>query len=158
MIDVQGVSTLRYSRIAVSTAITILQIKAGTDKGFQVLRAWCTQGGSAVSAQENICLIRKTAAATVNAASIGTNLYKHDPNGADPTVILSTSGTGFTASGEGTDGNDIYGSGFNTLIGFLYLPLPEERIYVPPSGIIALKFMNAPASKTWDAGITFKEE
>lgn len=157
MADVTSVFTLRHNRIVVASSITILQLKAGAGKGFQILRAWVTQSSSTTSAQESIALLRKSAAATVTTAVLGTHLFKHDTDGPDPDLSLGTSATGFTASGEGTDDDEIWSQGFNTLIGALYLPVPEERIYIPPGGIIAMKFPAAPASKTWTAGITIKE-
>lgn len=155
-VDVGSVFTLRYNRIIVSTAITILQVKAGAANGFQVTRAWISQGASAVSATANIALLRKSSAATVTAAALGTTLFAHDP-ATTSGVSLGTTATGYTATSEGTDSDEIWSQGFNTLIGALYLPTPEERIFVPPGGIIALKFTVAPASATWTAGITFKE-
>lgn len=151
------VYTLVHKRIVVATAITILQIKAGTNSPCEILRAWVSQHLSTTSAQAQISFIRKSTAATVTAAIVGTTLYKRSPNAGTPDVILSTSGTGLTATAEGTNTDEIYPDSFNVLNGWLYLPVPEERILIPISGNLGLTFMVAPASHTFTAGITFRE-
>ncbi|HEX4381236.1 MAG TPA: hypothetical protein VH022_14435 [Candidatus Acidoferrum sp.] len=157
------VYTVLHKNIAVSTAITIIQLKAGANNAIEIIRASLTQRGSTTSAQEDIALIRKSAAATVTAAidSPGSNtstLVRRDPNQSAPSATLSTSGTGITASAEGTDTETVLREAFNVLNGWLYLPTPEERIYVPPAGIIGLKFLTAPASQNWDAEVVFMEK
>ena len=151
------VYTLVHRRIVVASAITILQVKAGPNYGFEILRAWISQHLSTTSAQVQASLIRKSAAATVTAAVVGTTLLKQDPNGPTPDLVLSTTGTGLTATAEGTDSDEIYPDGFNVLNGWLYLPVPEEREIIPQSGIIALKFVVAQASHTFTAGIRVRE-
>jgi len=151
------VYTLVHKRIVVATAITILQLKAGTNSPFEILRAWLSQHLSTTTAQCQIGFVRKSAGATVTAAVVGTTLYKRSPNAGTPDLVLSTTGTGLTATGEGTDTDEIYPDAFNVLNGWLYLPVPEERILVPISGIIGLKFTVAPASHTFTAGITVRE-
>ena len=47
---------------------------------------------------------------------------------------------------------------FNVQAGWLYQPIPEERIYVSPSDILAIELPVAPAdAMTVSASITFKE-
>jgi hypothetical protein len=61
-------------------------------------------------------------------------------------------------TGEGTDSATIIRDAFNLLNGWLWLPVPEEKLYVPPSGILGLKLPVAPASATsFVAGIIFEE-
>ena len=153
----QGDVYILKNSATVSTAITCLQLKAGANNGFEIVRAQVNQYGSTASVQEVISLIRKSAAATVTAAAAGTNLFFRDPNQAAASLTLSTTGTGFAASAEGTDGDKCWEEGFNVLNGWLYLPVPEERIYVPPAGIIALKFATAPASQTWKFLMAIRE-
>lgn len=151
------VYTLRQSS-TVSTAITVLQLKAGANNGFVIIRASLTQYGSTTSAQETISIVRKSGAATVTTAVAGTTLLSRDPNQATASLSLGTSATGVTATGEGTDGDVILQEGFNVLNGWLYIPVPEERIYVPPAGIIGLKFLTAPASQTWKQEVVIMEQ
>lgn len=151
------VYTIVHRRIVVSTAITIIQVKAGTNSPFEVIRAWAGQGLSATSAQASLALIRKSAAATVTSGVVGTTVLKRNPNSGTPDLSLGTAATGITATAEGTDGDEIYPDSFNVLGQWLYFPVPEEREIVPVGGIIALKFMAAPASNTFTAGIRIRE-
>jgi len=151
------VYTIVHRRIVVATAITIIQVKAGTNSPLEILRAWCSQSASTTSAQGALALIRKSAAATVTAGSVGTTVLKRSPNSGTPDLSLGTSATGITATAEGTDSDEIYPDGFSNLGGWLYLPVPEERPIVPVGGIIALKFMAAPTSNTFTAGIVVRE-
>jgi hypothetical protein len=61
------------------------------------------------------------------------------------------------ATAEGTDGVIEQDDTFNVLAGYLYLPVPEERIWVPPSGIIALKFPATPDNLPYSFGFTYRE-
>jgi hypothetical protein len=157
------VYTVLNKGVTISTAITVIQIKAGANNGIEVLRASLTQRGSTTSVQEDIAFVRKSSAATVTAAidSPGSNtstIVRRDPNQSAASATLSTSGTGITGSAEGTDTETVLREAFNVLNGWVYLPVPEERLYIPPAGILALKFVNAPASQTWDAEVVFQEK
>jgi hypothetical protein len=47
---------------------------------------------------------------------------------------------------------------FNIQAGWLYVPTPEERVWIPPSGILSVELHDAPASATSMSGsITFEE-
>lgn len=134
---------------AVSTAITILQVTAPSTMTLEIIRAWVTQSTSTTSAQADVILVRKTATATGGTSITPVKLESGDPS---PTFTAVR-----TATGEGTDGDIVAGEGFNVLNGWLYVPVPEERIKVPPSGILALKFPSAPANVTYRYGITLRE-
>lgn len=148
---------LTNNGVTISTAISALQLKAGTNGPIEILRVWATQASSTTSAQCSAALVRKTAAATVTAASAGTTLTKQNPVNPTADASLGTSASGITASAEGTDGEIAHVEGFNVLSGFNWLPTPEERIIVPQGGIIALKFLDAPVSAKWYCGIHFRE-
>jgi hypothetical protein len=132
-----------------STAITILQLTAHSTSGIQIIRAWVTQSTSTTSSQTAIQLVRKSATATGLSSITPVKLSTLDP------AAVTTAG--HTATGEGTDTDVLIREGFNILNGWVYLPVPEERIDVPPSGIIGLKFPSAPASATYEYGIVFVE-
>ena len=149
--------TLLNNGVTISTAITALQLKAGANGPIEILRFWATQANNTTSGQCSIALIRKTAAATVTAASAGTTLTKGNPVFPTADASLGTSATGITASGEGTDGEIAHVEGMNVLSGSMTVFIPEERIIVPQGGIIALKFLDAPASSKWYCGIRFRE-
>jgi hypothetical protein len=148
--------TVRHEAI-VATAISILQLKAGAAAPFEILRAWLTQSLSETSTQEKLQLVRKTAAATVTAAVVGTHVFKHATNDPTPGLELGTAATGVIATAEGTDGDAIDLEGFNILNGIMWVPTERERIWVPGGGFIALKLPVAPASATWQFGMKIVE-
>jgi hypothetical protein len=144
-------------QITVSTAISVLQLAAGATTPFKIIEAWCTQDSSTTSAQEEISFVRKTAAATVTALVVGTDLLKLHPDFPTPDLQLGAALSGHTATAEGTDGDVVYTEAFNVLAGWKYQPIPDSRIIVDSAGIIALKFLAAPASHDFHFGIVIEE-
>lgn len=144
----------RYTVLAeaqtISTAITILELTAASTAALELYRAWISQGGSTTSAMARIQILRKSGTITGTAT----------PPTANPLEVGMPAFGGtvkWKATAEGTDGAVIYSDSFNVLNGWLWLPVPEERIMVPPSGIIALKFPAAPASHAFTYGLSFRE-
>jgi hypothetical protein len=141
--------------VSVSTAITLLQYKAGSTNTAKLIRAWVTQSNQTSSTQQTIAILRKSAAATVTSF---TPLLL-DPGDSAAAGVGGTSATGYTATAEGTNGNILVQADFNVLNGWLWVPVPEDRIIIPPSGIIGLTLINAPGSAmTIDAGLIIGEE
>jgi hypothetical protein len=134
---------------AVSTAITILEVAAPATAVLRLIRAWCSQSNSTTSAMNTIEIVRKTA--TITGAATPPSVIPLDGSAASGVTQK------WKATAEGTDGNIVYADAFNVLNGWLWLPVPEERIIVPPSGIIALKFPSAPASANYTAGLLWEE-
>lgn len=133
---------------SVTTAISILQVTAPATMTLEIVRAWVTQSTSTTSAQNDVILVRKTATVT------GTSITPVKLEVGDPAPTFTALRS---ASAEGTDGDIVAGEGHNVLNGWLYLPVPEERIKVPPSGILALKFPSVPPSATYRYGIVLRE-
>lgn len=137
--------------VVITTAITILQIKAGA-AALELIRAGITQGLSETSTQEHIQILRKTAAATVTAFTP----RKYNPSDPVALAVGGTAATGYTATVEGTDGEILPDEGWNILNGWMWKS-GEDRIVVPQAGIIAMKFPVAPASATYRAYMVFIE-
>lgn len=150
------VYTLRHSA-TVSTAISVLQIKAGANGPVELLRAVLSQSSSTTSAQAIAQLVRCSAGATVTTAVAGTHLFKNNPVWPTSDLALGTTSTGVIATSEGTETDVILSQPFNILTGFEWLPTPEEQIIVPVNGFIKLKFGAAPTSATWNARLVFRE-
>lgn len=150
----RGLYVVNMTRVSVSTAITLIQIKAGTNNPLEIVEARVSQSGSTTSAQQPIQIMRKTGAATVTSF---TPLLLSTGDAASQ-AVGSTSGTGITATVEGTDGDILVQDVFNVLNGWIFLPVPEQRPWVKGGDIIGLKFPVAPGSAlTVTASITFKE-
>lgn len=145
---------VRNGGVVISTAITVIQLKAGAAKALEILRATISQKGSAASTLERIGLVRKSGAATVTSAT-PLPVNPGDPAAA---AVGGTSATGITASAEGTDTDILEDECWNIAGGvWVHEPPPESRLLVAAGGIIGLKFLIAPASQTWYAQIKFRE-
>ena len=148
--------SLKNNGVAISTAITVAQLKAGVNGALAILRHSLGQSGSVTSTQIASGLIRKSAAATVTTAVAGTTLLKQNPVAPTTDASLGTSATGITASAEGTDGELTSQRGFNVLNGQETVYTPEERVIVPQGGIVAQKLFAA-FNTTWYSEISFME-
>src|SRR5262249_35609803 len=88
-------------------------------------------------------ILRKSAAATVTSFTP----LKLDPGAPAALAVGGTAATGYNASVEGTNGDILFKSHWNVLNGeYVYLPTPEDRIWVAQSGIIGVKLNTAPAA------------
>ena len=145
---------VNHNRVVVSTAITIMQIKAGAAAALDIAEVQLYQTLSETSQQEVVQLVRKTAAATV------TSFTPLKLNAGDPTAaaVGGTAATGITGTAEGTDGDVLDEWGFNVLNGMAWVYIPELRIHVAAAGIIGVKFPVAPASATWTGRVKFLEQ
>lgn len=139
---------------SVSTAITLIQLKAGAAVPLEIVRASVAQYSSTTSAMQAIQIVRKSSAATVTSFTP----LKLDEQAAAAAAVGGTSATGVIATFEGVDTDVVLRDAFNVLNGWLYLPVPEERIRVEGAGIIGLKFPVAPGSAISIFGeIVFRE-
>ena len=134
--------------IVVSTARTLVQINSASDRVLVLLGARVTQELSEASTQESIQIL------VVSTAGTGTGITEEP-------LEINQGAAGFTSTvnhtAEGTAGAVKFRAGFNILTGFDYTPVPEARIWVPPSGRLAMRFDVAPASATWTAVMTVGE-
>jgi hypothetical protein len=130
---------------------------------FQILRAFCSQGGSTTSAQLSVQLNTQVSAFPTLVSQAPLRLKAGDP------VSLLTAGTagaagtsGINASAEGAGTKTvIWPENFNTLNGWLFVPTPDETLIESaqsPAHGFGLHIPTAPASLTrWSGGISFKE-
>lgn len=147
---------LKNLGVAISTAITVAQLKLGTNGPAAILRHSLTQDGSVTSTQIRGGLIRKSAAATVTTAVAATNLNKQNPVSPTADASLGTTATGITATAEGTDADHLCTRGFNVLNGQEVVYTPEERDIVAQGGIVAQKLLTA-FNSTWSSELVFME-
>lgn len=139
----------------IASCANIIQLKS-TGAPFEILRAWVSQSASVTSATVPIQICRKTAAGDV---APFTPLHVGSTNDPVSSMVASSSGCGTfnSTSAFGTDGDIIVRDAFNVLNGWLYLPVPEERILTQGGGVIALRFPIAVTSETWEAGVIWRE-
>lgn len=142
---------ITHKNVAPTSAIqTLIEFTAATNQSVIVLRAWCSQKGSTTSAQQDINIIRKSAAGT------GVTAPNANPKDASDTAFAGT--VRGLCTTEGTLGVDLIADSFNWVNGWIWLPVPEERIIVKGAGILGLRLPTAPpASLSVNCGITVME-
>ncbi len=149
------VYNVTMDNVAVTGAITLLQLKSGSASICKILKALVAQSNQTSSAMQRVQILRKSAAATVT--SFTPLLF--DPGDSAALAVGGTTATGTNASGEGSDGDVLVDATFNILNGWLWVPVPEDRIVLAGGGILGLKFPTAPGSSmTVTAQFIFGEE
>lgn len=134
--------------VSVTATKTIIEFTAAADAICILHEARISQDASETSTQEVAQILRKTAAGT------GTSFTARLLNPNTDAAFGGTVRTNCTV--EGTAGDIVVHEGFNILNGWIYQPVPDARIIVPPSGILALKFITD-ATFTVSGYIVFEE-
>lgn len=145
-----GEYTVRAAAQTVATAITILEVAAPATAVLEILRVWVGQSSVTASTAARIQILRKTG--TITGSATPPSPVRLRPGNAAAGATVK-----WIATGEGTDGDVLVEEGFNYVNGFLWIPTPDDRIIVAPSGMIALKFPAAPTSAVWTFGMNFRE-
>lgn len=139
---------------AFSAIRTIWQILVPATTAIELISCFLAQTSTTTNAQQEIEILRKTAVATVTSVTPS----PINPNDPASLCVGGVSATGINASAEGTDGTVIVHEAFSLLTGWVHMPeTPEDRIVVPPSGIIAVKFPVAPGTVTFVGELKFRE-
>ena len=148
--------------VADETLIIVRAATAWSSRGslLEVLRITVDQQGTSTSQQLGIILGQKASAfgtytsTTPAPTSIGSVV---SAIAGSTTGAAASSGT--DASAEGAGAVTTMGSfGFNNLNGFLWVPTPEERIWIGPDLAFIVKLRGTPTTLTgWNAVLTFSE-
>jgi hypothetical protein len=140
-----------------ATPVTAVQYAASSSNTAELLYFSISQSGSTTSAMDQVRVVRKSAAATVTAGVAGTSILDV-AGGASGTIKgpTTTTTTGILASSEGTDGDEVFRTNFNVLSGYERDWQPNARIWIPVSGIIAIK-IKAVVALTYDVTMVIRE-
>ena len=141
-------------------AVTLVFINPGTTASLEILRCWVAQSANATSAQQRVQLNTQVTAFPTLTSATPAKTKLLDPVSAiigGTAGAAGTAGTNASAEGAGTK-TVMHSDAFNVLNGWLWVPTPEERIFVPGGGIIGLKFPDAPTAATYYAGFIFGED
>jgi hypothetical protein len=148
------VYTVTQPNVAVSGAQDMVEITAGSTTGVLILSAFIGQVGTADAGDANAehlrILIRRYATSGSNGSS--QTPAKHNSN--DPASSATAEVSNTTAGGTVTE---VIEESFPVANGWFYQPIPEERIYVPPGGIIAFRIPSVADGITLTARVTFAE-
>lgn len=145
-----GVYVVLVEGTSVSVAKTIAEVTAPADSAVTLLRAWV---GQDVSETSEALVVGIT---TKSAAGAGTAFTPRKLNPRYAAAGSTARVADFT--GEGTITEDLYREAFNILNGWLWLPVPEERITIAGGDIVGIRLRTAPAAAlTISAGLVFAE-
>ena len=148
--------------VADATLIIIRAATAWSSRAslLEILRVEVQQQGTSTSQQLGVILAQKASAfgtyvsATPSPTAIGTVA---SAIAGSTTNAASSCGVNASAEGAGTVTN-ITTAGFNNLNGYLWVPTPEERIWVGPDLTFIVKLRGTPTTLTnWNAVLTFQE-
>lgn len=141
------------SKTTFATAQTILQIAAPSAKALEIVRVSVDQETSTTSAQLGIQLYRGGAAMTWT-SPVNVTPGKLNPSDAAAGATVTAWGT---SASDGASPVVLYEDGFNVLSGFLYLPVPEERIAIAGASWFNVKLLGTVPSATWAVTVIYRE-
>lgn len=134
---------------AVTTAKDLVRVSAPATMVLVVMRAWVSQSGNVTSEQSRV-IIQRASNTQTGTTETPEKLEVGDPGATFTSQSLTTDHT--------LTGDPPVDEGFNWVSGYLWVPAPEERIWVPPSGNLVLRLAVAPsASKSVSAGLIVGE-
>jgi len=155
--------SMKDQTIIASSDLVIIRTAAaiGTRaSNIRILRAWAAQASAETSDQLGIQIaLQASAFGTYTSTTPSPHVLGGAASGiaGGTTAAAATAGTDASANAAGTK-TTIISDGFNNLNGWLYVPVPEERILVPVDTAIVLALIGTPGSLVnWHAGITFEE-
>jgi hypothetical protein len=141
--------SVQVNAVAVTTAKDLIRITAPSTMTLCVIRAWVGQSGNVTSENGRVLLQR------ASDSQSGTSETPQALEVGDPAATF----TAQTLTADHTlTGDPMIDEAFNWVSGYLWVPAPEERVWVPPSGKLVLRLAGAPAaSKTVSAGLVVIE-
>lgn len=148
-----GLYTVVTEAQTIATAITVLEVTLPATAIGRFYRAWLKQTGVAAQTRFRVQILRKTATITGTASP---------PTPRPKMVGFAASGctVKHVATAEGTDGVILDSEAEDHLYGWEWRggsDNDKSGLWVPPSGIIAIKFPAAPTSASWTCGFEYEE-
>ncbi len=143
-------------------AVTAAFVNPGAAQGFEVLRCWLGQTGTATSAQQRVQTNFQVTAFPTLTSATPAKTKLGDPASNISGGTAGAAGTaGVNASVEGAGAKTIiFPDTFNNLNGYLWVPTPRETIQLSAGAAsgFGLHLPVAPGSLTnWQVGVTYGE-
>lgn len=126
----------------------------------EVARVTVTQQGTSTSQQLGVILAKKvTAFGTYTATTPQPHAIGAPASGITGKTDGAAAGAGTDASAEGAGTvTAIHTEGFNNLSGYLWVPTPDETIWIGPDQAFIVKIRGTPTTLTgWNATLTYLE-
>lgn len=148
--------------VADATLIIVRTASALTSRAslIEILRITTGQQGTSTSQQLGIILGQKASAFGTYTSTTPSPLVIGGPaSGITGSTSAAAASAGTDASAEGAGTVTTYHvEGFNNLNGFLWVPTPEERVFVPTDTAFIVKLRGTPTTLTgWNASLTYRE-
>lgn len=152
----RSVFTATVSISGVSTQKTLLYLTSPSSMVIELLAISITSGDSTTASSEQLksSIFRITSLSPTPSATAMTPVGHESGSGSSLADVF-----GDVISNEPTYATDpIWSEAWLNLSGFFYEPIPETRIFVPPSGSIGLKMTKTPTTPfACTATITYRE-
>ena len=149
--------------IAADATLVIIHTESTANaraSNIEILRAWISQIGTETSDQLGVILGAKaTAFGTYTSTTPNPRWFGGGASAITGGTAGAESTAGTDASAEGAGAvTTLIQEGFNNLNGWVWIPVPEERLVVPEDTAVIVKIVGTPATLTgWCAGITYRE-
>lgn len=143
-------------------AVTLVFINPSSTIGFDVVRCFAGQTGTATSAQQRVQTNTQVTAFPTLTSATPSKLNITDPTSGIAGGTAGAAGTaGINASAEGAGSkSNIISDTFNNLNGYLWVPTPQEviRMSAGSSSGFGFHLPVAPGTLTnWQCGVNFAE-
>ena len=160
-----GVYTVNMENQTIVAQATLVIIRTATALSsrasiIEILRVTASQDGTSTSQQLGIVLGQKASAfGTYTSTTPSPLILGGVASGITGSTSAAAASAGTDASAEGGGTVTTYHTeGFNNLSGYLYVPTPEERIYIGPDIAFIVKLRGTPTTLTgWNATVAYRE-
>lgn len=142
--------------------VTLVFINPASTQGFEVLRMWAGQTGTATSAQQRIQYNTQVSAFPTLTSQTPTKTKFNDPASGITGATNGAAGTcGINASAEGAGAkSNVVNDTFNNLNGYLWVPTPRELVSLG-AGIASGFGFGVPVApgslSNWQCGVVYGE-
>ena len=153
-----GNSYSMTSAVSAMTTVPFIQVASPSATAVEILSFYISQQTSETSEQASLSFTRRTTNSTFPAAATAPSPVALSKNAPATQLVTGTTQNAISVSTATGSLNGTLGRySFNTLNGFVHLPLPEERITVGPNGFLTVQFVVAPAANDYNITMTFRE-
>lgn len=156
----RGVYVASYRIAAHTAAKTLMYLTAPAAAIVEILSARVSNESNETNEQIAACLQRITTLGTPTATTVTAAKTEAGSAAAASTVKanVTASEPTYGAIAQGADILDVFGlAGQPSLGGWEYVPLPEERLYIAPSGSVGIRLLAAVTAFDLDVVLTFRE-
>lgn len=148
--------------VTLAGASTLVFLRPPATASLEILRLWVSQHANVTSAQQRVQVVSQVSAFPTLTAQAPAKLKGEDPASKVTGGTDGAAGTaGINASAEGAGAKSvIFEDAFNVINGWLWVPMPEERLILPASWAsgLGLHFPATPGTTSgWTFGMIFKE-